>query len=209
LHNRSSFVLGFLLFKENFYNSCFSSVVNNAARNLNGDIEKELDRIKERLRVTETELAQEKSARLAGMSNAILPAKTTTDKSASHDTAELIKQMDSIKNAELRKQREEFKKINENFERELKEMNGRNAEFEREIRDLQEKLGKKSNVGWMKDDIDVQKDSALKQRQEIERLNLLLEDYEKQVDEMKTKWKAKEAGMKKKHEKELGEVGLF
>ena len=168
-----------------------------------------MDRIKERLRVTETELAQEKSARLAGMSNAILPAKTTTDKSASHDTAELIKQMDSIKNAELRKQREEFKKINENFERELKEMNGRNAEFEREIRDLQEKLGKKSNVGWMKDDIDVQKDSALKQRQEIERLNLLLEDYEKQVDEMKTKWKAKEAGMKKKHGKELGEVGLF
>jgi len=180
-------------------------VSNQISKNLNTEIEKELDRIKDRLRVTENELAQEKSARLAGMSNAILPAKTR-EKSASHDTAELIKQMDSIKNAELKRQKEEFKKVNEGFKTELKEMNAKNAEFEREIKDLQEKLGKKSNVGWIKDDIDVQKDSALKQKLEIERLNLLLEDYESQVDELKTKWKAKEAVMKKKHEKELNEV---
>ena len=88
----------------------------------------------------------------------------------------------------------------------MKELTDRNAAFEKEIRDLQDKMGKKSNVGWMRDDIDVEKDAAIKQRQEIEKLNLLLEDYEKQVEDLKSKWKSRESSMKKKHLKELTDV---
>ncbi len=164
-------------------------------------IEKELERIKERLKNTENDLVQERTARLAGISNLIMP-----NKGASESPAELIKQMDQIKNAELRKQKDEFKRASDGFKAELKELTDRNAAFEKEIRDLQDKMGKKSNVGWMRDDIDVEKDAAIKQRQEIEKLNLLLEDYEKQVEDLKSKWKGRESSMKKKHLKELTDV---
>lgn len=172
----------------------------------NSEIEKELERIKERLKNTETDLAQERSARLTAMSNVIMPSKGS---SGSESPAELIKQMDQIKNSELKKQRDEFKKASDGFKGELKELRDKNAAFEREIKELQERLGKKSNVGWMKDDIDVEKDAVIKQKQEIERLNLLLEDYEKQVDDMKSKWNGKEAAMKKKHLKELTDVSII
>ena len=130
------------------------------------EIEKELERIKDRLKTTENDLAMERTARLNALS--IMP------RSSEVDSSPLLRQMEEAKNAELKRQRDEFKRSSDSLKAEFAELCKKNDEFEREIRDLQEKLGKKSNVGWMKDDIDIQKDAALKQRQEIEKLNILV-----------------------------------
>ena len=145
-----------------------SDVEQSSNNKQNNGIEKELLQIKERLKNTENDLVQERTARLSSMSNLIMPTKTSTNES-SHQNDELLKQMESIK-----RQKDDFKKTNDRFKSELRELTNKNNEFEREIKDLQEKLSKKSNVGWMKDDIELQKDSALKQKQEIERLNILV-----------------------------------
>ena len=67
-----------------------------------------------------------------------------------------------------------MKKTKENFKKELTELNDKNRNCEKLIKDLQERLGGRSNVGWIKDDIDIQKDTVLNQKQEIEKLNLLV-----------------------------------
>ena len=154
----------------------------------NTEIEKELEKIKDRLRVTENELAMERNARLSfGLSQA------NNNRAINEETSSAqMKQLEDAKNAEIRKLKEELRKMKESFKKDMK--------------GIEERVGKQSNVGWMKDDIDIQKDMVLNQKQEIEKLNMLVKDYERQVDELNSKWKQKEANIKKKHTKELNEV---
>ncbi len=130
------------------------------------ELERELEKIKERLRATENDLVYERNARLASNIAPVANASTQNDS--------ILKQMEEMKNNETRRYKEELKKARESFKKELHEMNEKNANCEKLIKDLQERLGTKSHVGWIKDDIDVEKDTVLKQKQELERLNSLV-----------------------------------
>jgi hypothetical protein len=132
------------------------------------DLEKEFEKIKERLRITENDLMFERNARLA------LNMQPITNNMQQSNNNDLMKQLEEIKNTEIKRHKEEMKKTKENFKKELTELNDKNRNCEKLIKDLQERLGGKSNVGWIKDDIDIQKDTVLNQKQEIEKLNLLV-----------------------------------
>lgn len=132
------------------------------------DLEKEFEKIKERLRITENDLMFERNARLA------LNMQPITNNMQQSNNSDLMKQLEEIKNTEIKRHKEEMKKTKENFKKELTELNDKNRNCEKLIKDLQERLGGKSNVGWIKDDIDIQKDTVLNQKQEIEKLNLLV-----------------------------------
>lgn len=125
------------------------------------EIEKELERIKERLRMTENDLMMERNSRL----------NITNVHAQSQDSSALLKQMEELKNSEIKRQKEDLKKTKESFRKEIQELNKKNASFEQTIKELREKLGQKSNVGWIKDDIDLEKDSAIKLKQDLEKLN--------------------------------------
>ncbi len=132
------------------------------------DLEKEFEKIKERLRITENDLMFERNARLA------LNMQPITNNMQQSNNSDLMKQLEEIKNTEIKRHKEEMKKTKENFKKELTELNDKNRNCEKLIKDLQERLGGRSNVGWIKDDIDIQKDTVLNQKQEIEKLNLLV-----------------------------------
>ena len=134
----------------------------------NNEIEKELEKIKERLRLTENELMTERNSRLGfSLSQAIRPV-------SGDDSVQLLKQLEEAKNIEIKKQKEEMKRNRDSFKRELKELTDKNSGFEKTIKELEERLGKQSHVGWMKDDIDIQKDMVINQKQEIDKLNHLV-----------------------------------
>ena len=134
------------------------------------EIEKELERVKERLRLTENELLAERSARIAAISsNNQTTTTTTTNNNNNHATSGGADEMKQSA-VELTRQKDELKRAKEVFKQEIYELNKKNQTFERTIRDLEDKLGKQSHVGWLKDDIDIEKDTVLKQRQDIQRL---------------------------------------
>jgi hypothetical protein len=155
------------------------------AQRVNPEIEKELERIKERLRVTENELALEKNLRMGVNSN-------------TQNESLLLKQVEELKNNEIKRQKDELKKTKESMKKQISELNEKNASLEKTIKEMQERVGSKSNVGWIKDDIDIQKDTALKQREEIEKLNQIIANYSAQIEEMKKKFSAKEEAYKQK-----------
>lgn len=134
------------------------------------EFEKDLERIKERLRITESELVLERSARLGLMSSNTNTNNNNKDKS-NDDSTVLLKKMEELKNIEIKRQKEEFKKTREMLKKEINELNDKNVKFEASIKDLQDKLGKESHVGWIKDDVDLEKDQVIKLKKEIESLN--------------------------------------
>ena len=132
------------------------------------EVEKELEKIKERLRNTENDLMFERNARLA------LNMTPLTSTNNTNDSNLMLKQLEDAKNAEIKRTKDELKKTKENFKKELSESNEKYINCENLIKGLQERLGNKSNIGWIKDDIDIEKDTVLKQKQEIERLTTLV-----------------------------------
>jgi DNA repair exonuclease SbcCD ATPase subunit len=126
------------------------------------ELEKELERIKERLRITESDLMIERNARLGGGSSVANHYHSTSPPTHANSS-------DSGKNREIRRLREELERNREAI-KQIDELNAKNHKFESTIKDLQERLGKQSNVGWMKDDIDLEKDTVLNQLKEIEKL---------------------------------------
>ena len=111
--------------------------------------------------MTENDLMMERNSRL----------NITNVHAQSQDSSTLLKQMEELKNSEIKRQKEDLKKTKESFRKEIQELNKKNASFEQTIKELREKLGQKSNVGWIKDDIDLEKDSAIKLKQDLEKLN--------------------------------------
>lgn len=125
------------------------------------EFEKELERIKERLRITESELMMERNLRLGGVQKS---------GSSIDDVNLLLKKIEDLKNNEMRQQKEEYDKTCRSLKKKISDLEDKNLKFESEIKHLQEKLGKKSSIGWMKDDVDLEKDTVLKMKKEEERL---------------------------------------
>jgi len=128
------------------------------------EIEKELERIKERLRITESDLIFERNSRLSSNSNNALLNNNNSE------TSLLLKQMEEMKNTELKRQKDELKQYKENSKKTIQDLNEKTFKLEQQVKELQEKLGKTSHVGWMKDDIELEKDTVLNQLKEIEKL---------------------------------------
>lgn len=129
------------------------------------EFEKELERIKERLRMTESELMMERNSRLGG------GQKNSTN---IDDVNLLLKKIEDLKNNEIKQQKEEYDKTCKSLKKKISDLEDKNSNFEKEIKHLQEKLGKKSSIGWMKDDVDLEKDTVLKMKKEIDRLKELV-----------------------------------
>ena len=105
-------------------------ITNFTVQKQNNEIEKELERIRERLRITENDLMMERNSRLAASSQ----------HSISNDSMILLKQMEDQKNNEIKRQKDELKKVKENLKKEINELNEKNTNFEKTIKDLQERL---------------------------------------------------------------------
>jgi hypothetical protein len=124
--------------------------------NQKSEIEKDLDAIKERLKQAENELTIERMAKM-----------NKTNQSQNNN----LNQLEEMKNKEIVYLKEEFKRTNDNLKKEIDDLTMKNANLERLLNSLQANFANQSHVGWMKDDIELEKDMALKQKQEIERLN--------------------------------------
>lgn len=127
------------------------------------EMEKELAVIKERLRTTENELLTERNARLGS-------AHTTTQPTSVELTLLLQKQIEEKSN-EVKKIKEEMKRSKMTLNNEIHELSEKNGKLEKSIKELQERLGKESHVGWIKDDIDLEKDTVIKLKNENDILN--------------------------------------
>lgn len=126
------------------------------------DMEKELDRIKERLYKTEAELAAEKNMR-----SQPLPQQPQHQPS---ELAALLSQQLEEKNKEIKRIGEELKKSKAAMNNEMHELTEKNVKLEKSVRELEERLGKQSHVGWIKDDVEVEKDSVIKLTKENDEL---------------------------------------
>jgi hypothetical protein len=129
------------------------------------ELEKELERIKERLRITESDLMIERNARLSGVN--VVANNYHSSSPPTH--ANSPDPGNEAKNREIRRLRDELERSRETLKK-IDELTEKNYKFEMTIKDLQERLGKQSNVGWIKDDIDLEKDTVLNQLKEIEKL---------------------------------------
>ena len=131
------------------------------------EIEKELERIKERLRITESDLIFERNSRLTTNNNQQQSAFNSNNNS---EASLLLKQMEEMKNNELKRQKDELKQYKENSKKTIQDLQDKTFKLEQTVKELQEKLGKTSHVGWIKDDIELEKDTVLNQLKEIEKL---------------------------------------
>ena len=131
------------------------------------EIEKELERIKERLRITESDLIFERNSRLTTNNNQQQSALNSNNNS---EASLLLKQMEEMKNNELKRQKDELKQYKENSKKTIQDLQDKTFKLEQTVKELQEKLGKTSHVGWIKDDIELEKDTVLNQLKEIEKL---------------------------------------
>lgn len=129
-------------------------------------MERELEQIKERLRTTESDLAAERSARVSG-GHTVQPVPGQM----SGELALILQKELNDKKNELQRLKDEFKKNKITLNKELHEMNEKNVKLEKNIKDLQERLGKQSHVGWIKDDVDLEKDNLIKLKKENEVLS--------------------------------------
>ncbi|CAF0924834.1 unnamed protein product [Brachionus calyciflorus] len=166
------------------------------------EFEKELERIKERLRITESELIMERTSRLN------LNNQKSNNSNNNEDLNLVIKKIEELKNNELEKQKEEFDKMRRNLRKEISELNDTNSKFEMEIKHLQESLSKKSSIGWIKDDVDLEKDNVLNMKKEIHRLNEIIANNEREIknlNEQKSKLKTKENELKRKFKIDIQE----
>jgi hypothetical protein len=127
------------------------------------ELERELERIKERLRITEMDLTIERNARLGGASSMYQQSTSPPTHAHSPDPSH------QAKSREIRRLQDELERSRDALKH-IDELNAKNFNFELTIKDLQERLGKQSNVGWMKDDVDLEKDTVLNQIKEIQRL---------------------------------------
>jgi chromosome segregation ATPase len=134
-----------------------------------GLIINELEIIKERLLKAEHELYDERS-------NNNLASKNKKERHSSID--------------EQRKLQEELTKTKDTFMRKIHDLKAKNENLEKELEKLRERVGKESHVGWIKDDIDIEKDTVIKQQKEIERLQQLIIIYEKEIEALNFKLKA-------------------
>jgi molecular chaperone GrpE (heat shock protein) len=128
------------------------------------EYEKEIEKLKDKLQHTESELLVQKSSR-------------TSQITATNQEDVLLSKMEEWKNEQNRRQKEEIGSINDKFLKEIKELNNKNGYLEKIVEDLQAKLGKPSNVNWIKDDVDLTKDMFLQQQAEFEKLRKEFIDY--------------------------------
>ena len=110
-----------------------SDIQSMSLQRMPSEIEKELERIKERLRITENDLMLERNSRLNSNSaqNVAVAAASNANNS---DTSKLLKQMEEMKNKELKRQKEELKQNRENSKKVIQELNDKLLKFELTIK---------------------------------------------------------------------------
>ncbi|XP_038050289.1 zinc finger protein DZIP1L-like isoform X2 [Patiria miniata] len=112
-------------------------------------LEREIEGFKERLRLTESQMEEERRT----MHQQMTAHKESLAREDSKRLEELQRQqMDSWKQEQLESQRSEMERMQEMFMKELKEMNEKYSSSQLALEDLQSKYGKKSMLGTLEDE---------------------------------------------------------
>jgi hypothetical protein len=143
---------------------------NNQNNNQTAELEKELERIKERLRLAENDLMFERNARLNGLNLNLQPQ---FYQNQSQQPKQRRSPSPESSSSTLKRQKEELDYLREQL-RKSDDIKQKYYALEEKCKYLEERLEskqqQKSNIGWIKDDIDLEKDTVLNQLKEIEKL---------------------------------------
>ncbi|KAJ8310307.1 hypothetical protein KUTeg_012172 [Tegillarca granosa] len=164
----NSFLQSHLNRRHGDYSGKAASVpVGGADNNVNQELLAELKEIKERLQFTESQLQREKQKSL---------------------TRELVLNDDEKERSA--EEKEEIVKVKEMFMKELHEVNEKFQSSERMRTEMEMNYGKRSNLGELQDDIDVEKELLRQQREEVA--------FENVETSMNTKYNKQEKKYQKK-----------
>jgi hypothetical protein len=153
-------------------------------------LNEDIDKLKEKLKQTEAELAQERQMRSSNGKEDLF-----------------IKKMEDWKNEQTRKQMLEIADLKDNF---LRELASKSASYEKAIEELNKR---QSNVGdFIRDDTDWIKENKTKQKKQIEELKAEIkvnnEKFSAQINELNQKWNLKYKKLQQKSKLEKEELKL-
>ncbi|KAI8503930.1 Zinc finger protein dzip1 [Branchiostoma belcheri] len=169
-------------------------------------LEGELGEIKERLRLTESQLQDERNQRNLGIAQDMEKQQRLQDLSR--------KEMEAWKEVQEKKHQEQMEKMSSMFMKELKEVNEKYQASQNTLLELQ-KSGPRSNLGALRDDMDEEREMLRKQQEEVQQLKEDLNDkmagieanmkgdLKSQLDSQEDKWKNRMRKMQDKHTQEL------
>ncbi|CAH1782194.1 unnamed protein product [Owenia fusiformis] len=173
---------------------------------LNTGVRNTLQEIQDQLKQTQAQLEQEK--------NTINALKNKEGEKDNNRDSEIRNEMEKWRIKQTEQHKLEMDSIRDMFMKELKEVNEKYSASERAVYQHHKKYGKPSNLGELKDDIELDKDLILQQREEVAKLKEQLSDqlnnvedamYQKFEDERKALAK-KQKEQDKKHKQELAEL---
>ncbi|XP_070539387.1 cilium assembly protein DZIP1L-like isoform X3 [Ptychodera flava] len=182
----------------------------NQASRANERLEKEIDDLRDRLKHAESEIDRERRTHQEQLSARELSELQRREE-------EHKKEMERWKQEQLEEQRREMDNRSEMFMKELKEMHEKYAKSQQELEDLQNKFGKKSNLGTLMDDEDIAEQKALmkKQKEELDRMkreikkqnDSMSKEMQEQLRQQEKRWKDKMKELNNKHRNELEMLG--
>ena len=120
------------------------------------EIELEFEKIKDKLRETENQLAQEKNSRF----------------NSNNTESGLMKKFEEWKEVQKKMHAEDVRMMEEKFLKEIEELRIKNMHSEKALNEFEKKLGKQSNVGTLEDEMD---ETLAKQQKEYKKLKTKLE----------------------------------
>lgn len=153
---------------------------------------REIEELKERLKKSERELANE--TRMSQLNQQLVD----NSHNKSGDNEKLKAQIDNWKQEVNRQHNDELKRMKDSFSRTIHDLKEKNNTFESIIKGLQEKMGKQSHVGELKDDVELKKDSFIEQAKELDLLRLQNTEYKAQNEELRAMLKSKESDFKRR-----------
>ncbi|XP_078614709.1 cilium assembly protein DZIP1L-like [Branchiostoma floridae x Branchiostoma japonicum] len=169
-------------------------------------LEGELTEIKERLRLTESQLQDERNQRNLGIAQDMEKQQRVQDQSR--------KEMEAWKELQEKKYQEQMEKMSNMFMKELKEVNEKYQASQNALLELQ-KSGPRSNLGALRDDMEEEREMLRKQQEEVQQLKEELNDkmsgieanmkgdLKSQLNSQEDKWKNRMRKMQDKHTQEL------
>ncbi|XP_022098690.1 zinc finger protein DZIP1L-like isoform X2 [Acanthaster planci] len=172
-------------------------------------LEREIEGLKERLRLTESQMEEERKM----MQQQITTYKESLSREDSKRLEELQRQqMESWKREQLESQRSEMERMQEMFMKELKEMNEKYSSSQLALEDLQSKYGKKSMLGTLQDEDELAdlREQVKKLKKENEQRDLDLQNKlvstQSSMREQAKMFKDQTKQMKRDHKDDMQEL---
>ncbi|XP_071798370.1 uncharacterized protein [Asterias amurensis] len=169
-------------------------------------MEHEIEELRERLRMTETQMEEERRL----IQSQMTAQRESQAKEESRRLEELQKQqMENWKQEQLESHRADMERMKDMFMKELKEMNDKYSNSQSALDSMQSKLGKRSMLGTLQDEDDIAdlKELVKKQKEENEQRNRDLQEKlastQSSLQDQNKKFKEQTKQMKTDHSEEM------